>query len=221
VSGDRRYLDYDWYPGGIPGNVALGEDVYLDSTYGFAPFHSTQEPGLVLGDACGAYDRATFVVGPRGRVTVGAYTVLNGLYLICNDRIAIGAHCLFAWGAVLTDSWLAPQTTLEQRRSALCNSIADPLRPLPQPEEPRPITVEENVWVGFDSVVLPGVTLGRGCIVGSKTVVSKSVPPYTIVVGNPAREVRILEADDTDAAREEAFREYIRKDLDRDNIRRR
>ncbi len=221
MSGERSYVEYDWYPGGIPGNVVLGEDVYLDSAYGFAPFHSREEPGLVLGDACGAYDRATFMVGPRGRVTVGPYTVLNGVYLICNDRITIGAHCLLAWGAVLTDSWLDSHTTLESRRAALRAAAADPRRPLPQPEEPRPVTVEENVWVGFDSVVLPGVTLGQGCIVGSKTVVAADVPPYAIVVGDPARVVRILDPDDTEEARRQAFEEYTRKDLSRDNIRRR
>nr|MBA4158314.1 hypothetical protein [Gemmatimonadota bacterium] len=69
--------------------------------------------------------------------------------------------------------------------------------------------------------VLPGVTLGQGCIVGSKTVVAADVPPYAIVVGDPARVVRILDPDDTEEARRQAFEEYTRKDLSRDNIRRR
>ena len=58
----------------FPGNVSLGADVYLDSAYGFAGVPFGAEPGAVLRDACGAYDRATLVVSPEGEVTVGANT---------------------------------------------------------------------------------------------------------------------------------------------------
>ena len=101
-------LSYDWYDGVIPANAELGADVYLDSSYAFAAFRSRRQPGLVLGDAAGVYDRAAFVVGPRGRVKVGAYTCLNGTYVVCDDAVTIGAHCLLSWGVVLTDTWPGP-----------------------------------------------------------------------------------------------------------------
>src|SRR6185503_6832839 len=104
-TGDARRLEYDWYAGGIPTNVHLGENIYIDTAYGFAPFHSEQDPGLTIGDASGAYDRTTFIVGPGGRISVGAYTILNGTYLVCNGRIEVGNHCLLAWGSVLVDTW--------------------------------------------------------------------------------------------------------------------
>lgn len=203
-------LEHDWYPHSIPGNVALGEDVYLDSAYGFAAFHSRREPGAVLGDACGAYDRANLVVGPEGQVTVGEYTILNGVYLVCNRRITIGAHCLLAWGAVITDAWSPASLPVEARRAVARAAAADPRRIFPAAGEPRPVTVEDNVWVGFDSVILPGVTLGRGCVIGCKTVVDADVPPYAVVVGSPARVLRILDADDTDEVRRRALVERAR-----------
>ena len=64
--------------------------------------------------------------------------------------------------------------------------------------------------VGFGSVVGPGVTVGRGAIIGSKTVVRESVPAYAVVVGDPARIVRTLDASDTAEARRAAFAEYVR-----------
>jgi len=204
------HLDHDWYPRGIPDNVVLGDDVYLDSAYGFAAFHSRRQPGAVLGDACGAYDRATLVVGPQGQVMVGPYTVLNGVYLVCSERISIGAHCLLAWGAVLTDAWDPASVPVSARRAALRASAADPLRPFPAAGPPRPVTVQDNVWVGFDSVILPGVTLGRGCVIGCKTVVDADVPPYAVVVGSPARILRYLEPDDTDEVRRRALAERAR-----------
>lgn len=210
MSDGPRYLAHDWYAGAIPANVVLGRDVYLDTAYGFASFASVCRPGLVLGDACGAYDRTTFVVGPQGRIEVGAYTCLNGTYLLCNERITIGAHCLLAWGVVLTDSWLTPRTSVEARRAALALVAADPLRRMPAAAPPQPVTLEDTVWVGFDAVILPGVTLGRGCVVGCKSIVERDVPPYAVVAGNPARVVRFLEPDDTEAARAAALREYRR-----------
>lgn len=210
MSDEPRYLAHDWYAGAIPSNVVLGRDVYLDTAYGFASFGSEHRPGLVLGDACGAYDRTTFVVGPQGQIAVGAYSCLNGTYLLCNERITIGAHCLLAWGVVLTDSWLTPRTPLRARRAALAAVAADPLRRMPAATTPQPVTLEDTVWVGFDAVILPGVTLGRGCVVGCKSIVERDVPPYAVVVGNPARIVRFLEPDDTDAARTAALREYAR-----------
>jgi virginiamycin A acetyltransferase len=52
------------------------------------------------------------------------------------------------------------------------------------------IVVGNDVWLGYRSVILAGVTIGDGAIVGAYSVVTKDVPPYTIVAGNPAKEIR-------------------------------
>jgi acetyltransferase-like isoleucine patch superfamily enzyme len=57
----------------------------------------------------------------------------------------------------------------------------------------RPVRIERNVWIGFDSCVLPGVTIGEGSVVGARSVVAEDVPPYAVVAGNPARVIRRLE----------------------------
>lgn len=49
------------------------------------------------------------------------------------------------------------------------------------------VIIEEDVWVGANVTILPGVTLGRGCIVAAGALVTKSVPPYALVAGTPAR----------------------------------
>ena len=54
----------------------------------------------------------------------------------------------------------------------------------------RPISIKNKAWIGFNSIILKGVTIGEGAIVGAGSVVTKDVPPYTIVAGNPARIIR-------------------------------
>jgi len=51
--------------------------------------------------------------------------------------------------------------------------------------------IGNDVWFGYDSTIMPGVTIGDGAIIGAKSVVTKNVPPYTIVGGNPAKVIRI------------------------------
>jgi acetyltransferase-like isoleucine patch superfamily enzyme len=210
VTAARTHLPDDWYPVGLPGNIVIGNDVYIDSSYGFAALHSTETPALTVGDASGVYDRAALIVGPRGSVTVGAFTVLNGTYVICDDRVDIGAHCLLSWGVVITDNWCGAQASPAARRSALIAAAGDPLRHHPAAGTPRPVVLEDNVWVGFDAVILPGVRLGRGCVVGCRSIVGEDVPPYAIVAGDPARIIRYLDADDTDEARRYAMESFVR-----------
>lgn len=55
--------------------------------------------------------------------------------------------------------------------------------------ENRGIVVEDDVWIGWRAIVLDGVTIGRGAVVGAGAVVTKTIPPYAIVAGVPAREI--------------------------------
>ena len=52
------------------------------------------------------------------------------------------------------------------------------------------VVIEDDVWIGYNAVVLSGVTVGRGAIVAAGSVVTKDIPPYAIAAGNPARKVR-------------------------------
>lgn len=56
--------------------------------------------------------------------------------------------------------------------------------------------VGHDVWIGRDATIMPGVTVGNGAIIGSKAVVAKDVPAYAMVVGNPARVVKMRFTDD-------------------------
>lgn len=62
--------------------------------------------------------------------------------------------------------------------------------------EDRPIVIEDDVWIGAGSIVLPGRRIGTGSIVGAGSVVVADVPPWTVVAGNPARILTIRRPGD-------------------------
>ncbi len=59
--------------------------------------------------------------------------------------------------------------------------------------EEKPVVIEDDVWIGSRVTILPGVTIGRGSVVGAAAVVTKDVPPYSVVAGNPAKVVKTRE----------------------------
>lgn len=53
-----------------------------------------------------------------------------------------------------------------------------------------PVVIRDRVWIGVGALVCPGVTLGEGCVVGAGSVVTRSIPPWVVAAGNPARPLR-------------------------------
>lgn len=62
--------------------------------------------------------------------------------------------------------------------------------------EHSPVVIEDNVWIGQYTTILKGVTIGKGAVVGTRAVVTKDVPPYAVVAGNPAKVVKYLNPEE-------------------------
>lgn len=60
-------------------------------------------------------------------------------------------------------------------------------------EYARPVVIGDDVWIGGGATILPGVTIGKGCTVAAGSVVTKDVPPFSVVRGAPARVVKTVE----------------------------
>ena len=58
------------------------------------------------------------------------------------------------------------------------------------------IIIEDDVWIGMDSVLLSGIRIGRGCVIAAGSIVTKSFPPYSIIAGNPAKLIKKRFDDD-------------------------
>jgi len=190
-----RTLPWDWYSGTIPENVLVDPTAYVETTYSFVMFRSRQPRALEVVRGTSLYLGVMFDLGQNAKMKIGNFVLMNGARIICDSEITIGDHCLISWNVVLMDTYRLPLDPLERRaelekvpnRLPLCAAAESPA---------QPIHIGANVWIGFDSCVLPGVTIGQGAVVGARSIVTTDVPPYTIVAGNQARVIRQLESED-------------------------
>ena len=116
---------------------------------------------------------------------------------------------------VICDAYDPASLPASARRLLLQETANNPERPFPQAGSSAPISIEDNVWIGFGSIILPGVRIGRGSIVSCQTVIRESVPPYTVVAGDPPRAVRKLSPDDDEVARQAALATCLRQETPR------
>lgn len=148
-----------------------------------------EDSKIIIGDNVNIYGPcqlvATKLLGKPSCLRIGDNTNIGRYTSIrSTDSITIGNHCLIA------------------RHVRIIDNNAHPLNPIPRlrreriPEnEIRPITISDNVWIGENSFVLPGVEIGYGSVIGANSVVTKDIPAYKIAFGNPARVAGWLKED--------------------------
>ena len=187
-----RTLSWDWYSGRVPENVTVHDQAYLETTYSFQLFQSRIPKAVEIGAGSSIYLGVMFDLGENARIKIGDYVLMNGARIICDAEITIGDHCLISWNVVLMDTHRVPLDPASRRQTLERAATLAPRR-VAGDSPVHPIRIGSNVWIGFDSCILPGVTIGEGSVVGARSVVVEDVPPYCVVVGNPARVLRQLE----------------------------
>ena len=186
----NRRLPNDWYDGVVPAFVEVHAEAHIETSFSFSACRCERQTAIRLARGVHLYSNTLFDVGPQGEVDIGECAMLNGARLICESRISIGAYAAISWNVIFMDCYRLPYDPAARRSLLLA---AGHSQPIVDPREPaRPITLHDNVWIGFDVCILPGVTIGEGSVVGARSVVTSDVPAYTVVAGNPARVVRAL-----------------------------
>jgi acetyltransferase-like isoleucine patch superfamily enzyme len=100
---------------------------------------------------------------------------------------SIGRDCNFFLHANHRPDWV---TTSSQLLGPVTSEIADLHMSMGHPSCKGDITVENDVWIGAKSTIMSGVTIHNGAIIGAGSTVTKDVPPYAIVAGNPGKIVK-------------------------------
>ena len=137
----------------------------------------------------------------KGIVHIGHFsTIQSGVRIRCVNSIQIGSYTGIAQNTILTDN--------NTHRTDIEGWIEHRIRVAPggkgypglgfgwELSQSAPIVIGDGVWIGGNSLIMKGVTIGDGAIVASCSVVVKDVEPFTIVAGNPAKKVKQLPIPD-------------------------
>jgi acetyltransferase-like isoleucine patch superfamily enzyme len=157
-----------------PGRIRVGEGVGIGRNAALRA-NTDANPGIALGKGVNIND-AVVINANRGFVTLGERSWLGPFCLVYgNGGVTIGRNVLVAGHTTIN--------TVSHATERCDIPIND------QPVLTGPVVIEDDVWIGLNVVILQGVTLGHGCIVGAGAVVTRSIPPWSIAVGVPARVV--------------------------------
>ncbi|MEU8331319.1 acyltransferase [Micromonospora sp. NPDC048839] len=173
------------------------------------------QPGKLLGPVIGALDRLlragarvrravrglaladrfaargdNFTFDPDGVYTCGSIEVGHNvdlghrpILMAARSRIRIGDNVMFG-----------PEVTIRGGNHRI-DQVGVPMiavdKEAGDDTHDRGVTIGDDVWVGTRAVILHGVTIGRGAVIGAGAVVTRSVPPYAVAAGNPARVIRL------------------------------
>lgn len=143
---------------------------------GLALIDSTDGP-ITIGEKCTLH-RYTMIVANGGPITIGAgcsvnpYTVLYSgkAGLTIGDNVRIAAHVV-----VIPENHLIGRVDMPIRFQGVSS---------------KGVSIGSDVWIGTGAKILDGVSIGDGCVIGANAVVVKSLPPYSVAVGVPARVIR-------------------------------
>jgi acetyltransferase-like isoleucine patch superfamily enzyme len=153
------------------GRVKFGNNVVLNSDF------SNTNTALTF--------RCKFVTGYEGKITVGDNTMFNGVCVVSYKEVEIGKNCQIASSTIIADTNFHPVDPIEREKQVTGNKFSF------LSVKNAKIKIGNNVWIGWNSTILKGVTIGDNSIVAAGSVVtSGQYPDNCIIAGNPAKVVK-------------------------------
>ena len=169
------------YPAIIGANSLIEDDAFIQN--------STADASKInIGSNC--HIRGHLLVYKHGgEIQIGDYCFVGPQSKIWSSAsIKIGNRVLISHNVNIHDNTSHPLDSAGRHKDFvhIRNIGFQENHNLPEKE----ITIADDVWVGFNATVFKGVNIGKGAIIGANTVVTKDVPPFAVVVGNPARIIK-------------------------------
>lgn len=126
---------------------------------------------------------------PTGKIQIGQRCYLGASLLVCHTGITLGDDVIMSWGVTIVDH---DSHTLDW--TGRSRDVTDWMQGHKDWSRitVRPVHICDKVWIGFGASILKGITIGEGSVVAAQSVVTRDVPPFSLVAGNPARVIRDL-----------------------------
>ncbi|MBL7873758.1 MAG: methyltransferase domain-containing protein [Cyclobacteriaceae bacterium] len=158
-------------------NIQLGENVVVHP--------SSSINNINMGNQVRVAKRCSLFGNSKNPLMIGEYSYVGMNTFIdgFNEKITIGSHVS-----------IAPNVNIVSGSGPNASPAMQRVMPIVR----KPVSIGDHTWIGTGAVILPGVTLGKYCVVAAKSVVNRSFPDFSIVGGMPAKKIREF----TDAEKE-------------------
>lgn len=157
-------------------NSLLASDIQLINPQGISIGNNCSVLShCILETHCSAFTKGTIILGAG--VSLGEYT-----HITAANKVELGHNVLTGRFVLITDN-AHGYTSREQQK------IAPLARPITSKGK---VIIGNNVWIGDKATILPGVSIGDGAIIGANSVVTKDIPAFAVVAGNPAKIIKKL-----------------------------
>lgn len=170
--------------------------ILIDSFELSIPFAQEKKKYLFIENDSIIMGKFEFTSG-NGIIKIGNHTHTNG-HFICVNEITIGNYVFIGWGTTFFDNDSHPidadlrEKDMDAQLNDLRNNVSFIKNKNWNVVNSKPIIIKDNAWVGMHVIILKGVTIGEGAIVAAGSVVTKDVPDWTLVGGNPAKIIKNL-----------------------------
>ena len=166
----------DWGAGTV-----FGEEFRISAPHG--------QNSVTIGDGC-FLQAKLLLESAKARIQIGNDVFLGSNTILWTvDSIRIGNRCTISHGVNIHDTD-SHSLSAKERHERFLEKMCHGKHLVPENAKSRSVVIEDDVWIGFNAIILKGVRVGRGAVVGAGSVITKDVEPYTIVVGNPQRVTR-------------------------------
>lgn len=167
------------------GNLKYGKNCKLDSMNVTIEGRVNNKVNIEIGDDCFIMGTITLLES-TANVKIGSRVFIGpGTILFCHKDMEIEDDVMISWGCTLIDT-NAHSLKWEQRKNDVLDWIKGPEHKNWSVVESKKILIQSKSWIGFNSIITKGVTIGEGAIVACGSVVTKNVDSFTVVGGNPA-----------------------------------
>lgn len=177
--------------------ATIGKDVIITRDFEMYNYLPIDRKYLKVGDKSYLSCQIIFESN-SGFVNIGRYVYIGPSKLISRSSIIIEDYVTIAWGCTIYDH---DSHSLDYKERVLDNErqMEDALEGRLfissknwDVVKTKPIVIRKHAWIGMNAIILKGVEIGEGAVVAAGAVVTKNVPPFTVVAGNPAVVVKTL-----------------------------
>ncbi len=166
-------------------NITIGKNSYIENDKTFDDIKDTSK--IIIGDNVKIYGYTKFLLGTRGKISVGDNSIIAGAILISNKEIVIGNNVIISYYVSIMDSDFHSIDPKIRKKETY--EMAPPTNHAFLREDivEAKVTIEDNVKIGANCIILKGVTIGKGSEIFAGSVIAKNIPENSYVEGNPAK----------------------------------